>query len=313
MSPVQSSNEITSLEFAAAAGLLTYRRLERPNGSLVWVDRRGRETPAFDGTVLQGPEFPRFSPDVGRLAIVLNGDIWVYDLNGRPPIKLTFDGTSFAPLWSRDGQRLIFESPSSLKSIAADGTERVSQPASPNGHYHPHDWGKGGELVGLEYVGDLSRIVTLPATGNGESHSIVNNRGRGVNAPALSPDGRWLAYSALTTGRSEIWVQPFPSGPPTRLSDRGGFEPIWSPSGRELFYLEDQKMMVVAVQTVGRFSAGEPVTLFEGPYLRSAQPPSYDVLPDGRFLMIKPTQPVSAPITAILNWTAAINASTTTR
>ena len=306
--PGQASNEITSREFGASAGILTYRRLARPNGSLVWVDRRGRETPALDGAVLEGPEFPRLSPEGGRLALVVNGDIWVYDLSGRPPIKLTFDGTSFAPLWTRDGRRLIFESPSSLRSIAADGTERASQPASRNGHYHAHGWAREGrELVGVEIMGGLGRIVTIPVNGDGASREVVNTGLAGDDAAALSPNGVWLAYSGRTTGRPEIWVQPFPTGPPTRVSGQGGFEPIWGRNGQELFYLERQKMMAVAVKAGERFSAAEPVELFEGPYLRLAQPPSYDVALDGRFLMIRPTGQVEPPITAIFNWTEALN------
>jgi hypothetical protein len=306
--PGQASNVITSLEFEGSADILTYRRLRRPNASLAWVDRRGHETPALGGAELEGPEFPRFSPEGDRLALVVNGDIWVFDLGGRPPIKLTFDGTSFAPLWTRDGRRLIFESPSSLRSIASDGSDQRSLAASREGHYHAHGWAGKNDLVGLDYTGGLPRIVTLPING-GESRSIVNAHTGGEGAPALSPDGRWLAYSAFTTGRSEIWVQPFPSGPPTRISGHGGFEPIWSRSGQELFYLEDQKMMAVAVRTGDRFSAGEPVALFEGPYLRLEQPPSYDISPDGRFLMLKPTRPVEPPITAILNWTQAMSSS----
>ena len=126
-------------------------------------------------------------------------------------------------------------------------------------------------------------------------------------------DLAWLAYAALTTGRSEIWVQPFPTGPPTRVSGRGGTEPLWSRNGHELFYLEDQKLMSVAVKTGERFLAADPVVLFEGPYLHQAQPPSYDVAPDGRFLMIKPARGVQAPITAVFNWTAAIRPSSPTK
>ena len=311
--PRQGVNELTSREFAGAADLLTYRHLARPNGSLVWIDRHGRETPALGGAELEAPEYPRFSPDGRRLALALNGDLWVYDLSGRPPIKLTFEGTSFSPLWTRDGRRLIFESPGSLKSIAADGTDRDPQPASRDGHYHPHGWTGEGELVGVRFFTGFGQIVTFPATSTGEPRPLVNMRTGGEEAPALSPDGHWLAYAALTTGRSEIWVQPFPTGPPTRVSGRGGTEPLWSRNGHELFYLEDQKLMSVAVKTGERFLAAEPVVLFEGPYLHQAQPPSYDMAPDGRFLMIKPARGVQAPITAVFNWTAAIRPSSPTK
>jgi eukaryotic-like serine/threonine-protein kinase len=308
--PGQISKEITSRDFAASADVLMYRRLSRPTGAPVWVDRRGREDDVLGGALLEGPEFPRLSPDGRRLALTVNGDIWVYDLVGRPPIKLTFDGTSFAPLWTADGRRLIYESPSLLNSIASDGSERASRPASSNGHYHPHGWSPDGKgLIVVQFIGPLSSILTIPVDGKGEPESIVQATRGGVDGPALSPDGRWLAYSSATTGRREIWVQPFPTGPPVRVSPNGGVEPVWARSGRELFYLEGRKMMSVVIDTASGFDVQAPVVLFEGTYLKPDQPPSYDVSPDGRFLMIKPSGQMPVPITAILNWTEALKAA----
>jgi Tol biopolymer transport system component len=306
--PGQISNEITSREFAASGDVLMYRRLARPKGVPVWVDRQGRQQNVLDGALSDGREFPRLSPDGRRLALVVDGDIWVYDLDGRPPIKLTFDGTSFAPLWTSDGHRLIYESPLSLRSIAADGSERTSRPASRNGHYHPIAWSRDGrELIVVKYTGVLPSIFTIPADGDDEPRSIVSASRGAVDGAALSPDGRWLAYTSATTGRREIWVQPFPTGAPVRISPGGGVEPLWAKSGRELFYLEGQKMMSVAVETAPQFHTQAPVMLFQGTYLRQEQAPSYDVSPDGRFLMIEPSGQSQVPITAILNWTEALN------
>ena len=126
----------------------------------------------------------------------------------------------------------------------------------------------------------------------------------GVNGTAPSPDGRWLAYVSDTTGRAELWVQSFPGpGSPVRVSSRGGAEPVWARNGRELYYLEGNKLMAVAVSTGSEFNFKPPVHLFEFRYQRSRQPPSYDVGVDGRFLVIKPSSatPPSA-ITVISNW-----------
>ena len=57
---------------------------------------------------LEGLVNVRLSPEGKRLALILSGDLWVYDLTGRPPIKLTFDGGNDMPLWTRDGQRVIY-------------------------------------------------------------------------------------------------------------------------------------------------------------------------------------------------------------
>jgi hypothetical protein len=56
--------------------------------------------------------------------------------------------------------------------------------------------------------------------------------------PQVSPDGRWLAYSSNETGRSEIYVRPFPEGPGRiQVSVDGGVYPRWRQDSRELYFL----------------------------------------------------------------------------
>jgi Tol biopolymer transport system component len=105
----------------------------------------------------------------------------------------------------------------------------------------------------------------------------------------LSPNGRWLAYVSNRSGQSEIWVQAYPAGLPLRVSSNGGYQPLWSADGRELFYRRDGAVIAVAVETTtGEFSFVAPQQLFEGPYVQNEATRTYDVAPDGRFLMILP-------------------------
>jgi Tol biopolymer transport system component len=307
--PNQPSNEIASREFAPSPTILVYRRLIQPNGTLTWVDRRGREESVLGGAVLTGPDFPRFSPDGRHLALVLGGDVWIQDLGGRPPLRLTFNGSSLAPLWTPDGRRVVFETLERLESIAADGSEQTPTPASGNGHYHAHGWSSDGTaLIAVRFVGPVPHIVSITPGGDDNFQPLVPSFGRtGENGVALSPDGRWLAYASDATGREEVWVQAYPGpGPPIRVSAAGGVEPVWARSGRELFYREGPRMMSVKVQSSSTaFEAQPAVPLFAGTYLRNGQPPSYDVAADGRFLMIKPSGETDAPIAAIVNWSGA--------
>ena len=126
---------------------------------------------------------------------------------------------------------------------------------------------------------------------------------------ALSPNGRWLAYVSNRTGQNEVWVQAYPDGVPVRVSRSGGYEPRWSADGRELFYLQGNAMMAVAVQTEPALSFAAPVQLFSGPYRVQANPVlrTYDVARDGRFLMIQleaTADPNGAPtsIVVVQNW-----------
>ena len=107
------------------------------------------------------------------------------------------------------------------------------------------------------------------------------------------------------TGTLEVFVQPYPGpGAPVRVSPNGGADPVWAKNGRELFYLEDRKMMAVSV--VGPpFDFTRPVVLFTSVYLHPAGSPlSYDVAADGRFIMLKrvDTRTGPTPIHVVLNW-----------
>jgi Tol biopolymer transport system component len=113
--------------------------------------------------------------------------------------------------------------------------------------------------------------------------------------PAISLDGRWIAYSSNESGRIEVYVRPFPNVDDGKwlISTRGGESPIWAPDGRELYYdAYPDQMMVVTIETEPAFAAGNPEVLFRSEYvLASHSGPDrspYDISPDGkRFLMIK--------------------------
>jgi Tol biopolymer transport system component len=237
--------------------------------------------------------------------------VWVYDLEGRPPIKLTFDGGHYAPLWTPDGQRIVYETtnPAPLRSIAADGSGGTPEPVSPEGHYHPHGWSADGrDLIAVRLDGGATApdIVKISVREKGEPQAVVQTpAAEGQVGAALSPDGRWLAYASNVTGQQEIWVRPYPGpGAPVRVSPNSGAEPVWAKNGRELYYLEGNKLMSVAVEARADFNFKPPALLFENNYVRGGQPPSYDVAADGRFLVIKSAtaQAATSPITVILNW-----------
>jgi Tol biopolymer transport system component len=77
-------------------------------------------------------------------------------------------------------------------------------------------------------------------------------------APALSPDGRWLAYVSNETGRREVFVRPFPdveSGK-WQVSTAGGVSPVWAHSGRELFFVSGAEELVSQAVSGGAGFAG---------------------------------------------------------
>ena len=295
-------------------GVLAFRQSESTNATPVWVDRSGREVAPLVQTSLNRPQNPRLSPDGRRLALIVAGDLWVYDLAGKPPIRLTSDGGHEFPMWTPDGRRLVYATNDralGLLSVSADITGEAPEPLSPKGYYRPYGWWTDGhEMVVLGY-GTFSRtgsdILGLPLGEKGQPRAIVRTpSAEGEGGVSLSPDHRWLAYAADRTGTSEIWVQSYQGpGVPIRVSPNGGHDPVWAKNGRELYYFEGHKLMALAVETGSAFSFKPPMLLFESQYMHPLwETTSYDVAPDGRFLMMKPNNPSadSSWITVVLNW-----------
>ena len=195
--------------------------------------------------------------------------------------------------------------------MPADGSTLEPEPllTSPIEQY-PLSWTPDGrELIFIQgNVGGLTDLMALAIEDGREPRLVVETQqlftaGQRAGA-ALSPDGRWLAYVSAVTGGPEIWVRPYPGpGVPNRISPNGGREPVWDPGGRELFYLEGNKMMAVTVAAEPELTSQPPQVLFEGNYVRGTRP-SYDVGSDGRFLMIKVAGEVVGQdqINVILNW-----------
>jgi hypothetical protein len=147
----------------------------------------------------------------------------------------------------------------------------------------------------------LVPLVTTPA-GEGE--------------PALSPDGRWLAYVSDESGTSEVYVRPFPEVAAARwqVSTTGGGEPVWAHSGREIFYRNGRNELIAAEVRIGpSFSVGEQKTIFAiTPYLDLGFMQSYNISPDDRrFLMVREGAPSQvSELILTENWLQELKART---
>ena len=149
-------------------------------------------------------------------------------------------------------------------------------------------------------------IGLLDSTGDRQLKPLIEP-GFIKDNPAVSPDGRWMAYQSNETGRNEIYVRPFPAiDRRWTISTNGGERAVWSRNGRELFYVEPQgRLMAVRIEPGAEFSAGLPQLLFEGQFAAPAGR-AYDVAEDGRFLMMKTVSESESPTASLIvvqNWT----------
>jgi len=119
----------------------------------------------------------------------------------------------------------------------------------------------------------------------------------------LSRDGKWLAYVSNQTGRMEVYVRPFPGpGGTKQVSIDGGDQPIWSRDGRELYY-RDGTNLIAATMVSGTVQSR--TALFADAYQQS-NATNYDVLPDGRFIMLKGSADLRV-LTVMMNWTTELD------
>jgi hypothetical protein len=132
------------------------------------------------------------------------------------------------------------------------------------------------------------------------------------NFPALSPDERWLAYASDESGTVEVYVRPFPetSSAKWQVSTSGGSQPVWSKSGRQLYYVNGKNELVAAdIRPGATFAVGEQHKLFAfSPFYRQGPVQSYDVTADDRrFIVLQEGEPAQeSELVVAVHWLDAL-------
>jgi Tol biopolymer transport system component len=231
--------------------------------------------------------------------------------------------------WHPDGERVAFTGADDyLYRMRADGSgdaERLTT-NHPNARSSPQiqvptSWSPDGRtLLFTQRLGSAAPVnrdiwtLTLGDSAPQARPLLVSDSDE--SSAELSPDGRYVAYESNQSGRSEVYVQPFP-GPGRRdlVSIDGGGQPLWARNGRELFYRASgpgpmMRMMAVDVTLGQVLTAGRPHVLWEAARARypgGTGGRTYDVAPDGRrFLMIHQRDPAPQPpithVVLVQNW-----------
>ena len=305
-------------------GLLVY---ETESASVLsrlrWLDRSGQEIGSLgtEGDLAN----PRLSPDGTRVALDItdhetgNIDIWIYQSSGGVATRVTSDpAIDSAPIWSPDGERIIFMS---LRQGHPDLYQRSSSGAGSEEAIlvsertkYATDWSPDGRFILYRAIDATTNfeLWTLPPDGDRKPIPFMKTR-FGVSNGQFSPNGRWVAYASNESGKWEIGVTPFPGpGGNWKVSSAGGSEPRWRRDGKELFYLApDGRLMVVEVKAGATFEAGAATPLVQ---IRRREPvsstdvSSYDVSADGQRFLVNTDvgETTSPPLTVALNWTAGL-------
>lgn len=242
---------------------------------------------------------PRVSPDGTRVAFETrdpaNAVLWTADLKDiaqRQPLPLVVGPVNWAPMWTPDGERLVFivsgDRPDAIYWRRADGTgeaEHLIDTRAGEG------WVAGGaQLRFLTLTGNGDYGISLLDMATRTATPFVDLPGSAQHSSSLSPDGKWMAYASKETGRYEVWIEPFPrTGARYQLTRDGGSHPLWRPDGQTLYFDRDRRMFRLDVNTDDLAASGEPTPLPIEGFAQAEYRRQFDLMPDGRqFLVLIP-------------------------
>jgi serine/threonine-protein kinase len=271
---------LTEAPFGAGEGI----------ASLVWLDREGNETPTGMAPCICVPPVGAvaLSPDGMRAAVAIltegDLDLWIWSFAEGTLSKLTFEpGDQGMPVWTPDGQRVIYLSGGEgVMARAADGTGDAEPLLKDPRFGGPGSLDADGNVL-LTNGNDIHVLNVADGTASpllAEPYAELH--------PAISPDGRFIAYASTESGRPEIYVRPYPdveSGK-RQVSTDGGVFPRWSAEGNRLYFASgdgaDITQAVVATERPYSRQTAAPIPFQIAPNI------AFDVSADGeRFLVLK--------------------------
>ena len=304
---------------------------------LAWVDRDGKAE-TIEGLFETGadptsPWGPRVSPDGRRILfwspslepptsdIGQTGNVWTYSLEREALTKISIERPDFFwSIWTPDGESIVSIGAETgswaahLYARRADGMGELTRLTTAEERYWQQPYSITADGKWLLYqesqVGEDFDIWALPLRDGGPPRAILGGPEETTH-PAISPDGRWLAYSVSDEQGQHVFVTDFPEGRGRWQVAAKGSAPLWSPDGRELYYQQqvpDGHIAVYAaeVSDAPTFTLGRATRLFQGPYV-GAIPfgRNYDIAPDGeRFLMVRQATggEVLTNLNVVVNW-----------
>ncbi len=300
-------------QWAASATSIVY--VSRAPLQLVLTDRAGKVTMLENEP--RSYHHPRFSPDGRRIALDITDpesrDVWIVDARDSRMTRLTVGETANDPYWSPDGRRLAYTAVrGAVRSVFIRNADGSGTADSVYGDAIDHSsgaWAPDGRSLVVS-TALIAGLWTVPLDGSRRAAPVAGSRTTEAY-PALSRDGRWLAYVADESGRQEVYVRPFP-GPGGRIqvSVNGGSEPVWTRDDREMLYREDtgptSRLIVAAVRVTPEFEVLSRTPLFDvSSYVGAEDHANYDVDPSGRsFVMIR--SPQASQIHLVQNWAAQL-------
>ena len=282
------------------------------NGTVAYIPENPRSLVLVsrDGTMREATKekrnfhAPMFSPDGRRIAFDFNAadgrDVWVLGLTDGILSRATFDRDGHDAVWTPDGSALTYASVKDGVLSLLRTQPGVPQPqmlfSAPKLGYSGVWLPDGSGLVTVANeldAGTGSDLAWLRQSGKGPLEPLLATRFEEAY-PAVSPDGRWLAFVSNQSGQNQVYVRPLTGqADQVQVSVSGGSEPMWSRDGRELFYRTGAgpgaELMQVAFRPEPAFTVTARRALFSVAEMVNSTPHrDYDISPDGKtFVMVR--------------------------
>jgi Tol biopolymer transport system component len=289
---------------------------------LEWVDRAGKTT----GTLLEHAPYDEavISPDGRSVAVSVldfkfgTHDIWICDVARNLRTRFTFEpGEELAPRWAPDGRSITYVAARGAqqgiyrKQVEGTATEELLY-ASETVKV-PTGFSPDGKLLAYAELGQDTNfdIWILPLTGDRKPYVFLKTTFSEA-AAVFSPDGKWVAYHSNESGKTEVYVTPFPGpGRKWQVSVQGGGHPAWRQGGREIVYQEFQSNKVLSVPVAFRGDTpdfGRVAELFVAPQPLAGIAARFDSAADAkRFMVVRQgKQREAQALTLVVNWTAEL-------
>jgi len=288
---------------------------------LVWVDLNGKIEPV--GAPHRLYDQVRVSPDGTQLLLSQGpvrsvGDIWRYDLARGSLTRLTFEQKCSSPIWTPDQRYFVYRIEAGMYQVMVQPVDASSPPQVLHKDSNPilisGITPDGSTVLFQEYGSGTSDILVVPLDGSKPAAPLWEEPGPQYGG-TVSPNGRWLAYVSQESGVDEVYVRPVSGqGGKWHVSLEGGIVPVWSPDGKELFFVRGDTMMAVMIEEgEAQITSSAPRKLFDFPPGRRSERDSrsFDIAPDGkRFVLMRSATPGLGrrQINVVLNWSAELKA-----
>jgi len=311
---VWSGNALNEFGVSQSGTLaMATRPADSSDRRLAWIDEKGQPQP-IPGTSRAFAEVA-ISPDGGRVLFSLqdaspvdmNSDLWVYDLTRRTSTRIPIQGFPNGMVWSANGQRIahgalakdefaIWDRPA---GVSGEAVKMFAAPIAQQIFATPCAWSPDGKILAIaqqDMKANTRDVQMLEQEAGGTSWKATPY----LNSPAdehalrFSPDGKWVLFCSVESGRHELFIQPFTGAGSGARDAAGGRMQVstnghesaawWSADGKELRYVDGDKQVVsIELKTEPTFSASLPKPLYS---LKDLKSTNFSWAPDGRLMVI---------------------------